>query len=201
VAVIFCNSARPDVRINDKLNLVIPVDTDSGTVYVHSTPLSREMFEEYFMLVSKTFAAIYRQGLEIVAGPRVAMLLLKQVARELGLLEGPKREPAATFIAEIRRLTNVAIPGEHGLEIYPLQDVVDRDLLDPDDLSEVEGAVTFFMCASAMHRRKELPTILAGMTSLWNAQTTSLGFTAYLDSLPTSTEEIDSPMKTSSVPS
>jgi hypothetical protein len=159
------------------------------------------MFEEYFMLISRTFAMIYRQGLEIVAGPRVAMLLLKKVAEDLGIVEGPKKEPAATLIAEIRRLTSVAIPGERGLEMYPLQDVVDRDLLDPDDLSEVEGAVTFFICASAMHRRKELPLILAGMTSLWGAQTTSLGFTAYLDSLPTSTEEIASPMKTSSVPS
>lgn len=190
------------MRINDKLNLVIPVDIDSGSAYVHSTPLARETFEEYFMLISKTFAAIYRQGLEIVAGPRVAMLLLRQVARDLGVLEGPKREPAAMLIAEMRRLTNVAIPdADKGWELYSLQDVIDRELLSPDDISEVEGAVCFFMCASAMHRRKELPVILSGMTSLWDAQTVSSGFSEFAVSLRQSTEAIGSAMKTSSVPS
>lgn len=189
------------MRINNKLNLIIPVDTDAGTVHVHTTPLARETFEEYFMLISKTFAGIYRQGLSVVAGPRVAMLLLKQTARESGVLEGPKREPAALLIAEMRRLTNVAIPGASGWQFYPLQDVVDRELLDPDDLSEVEGAVCFFICASAMHRRKELPDILVGMTSLWDAQISSSSFTEFAASLPPLTEATDSMMTTSSVPS
>lgn len=173
------------MRIDKKLNLVIPVDTDDGTVFVHSTPMSREMFEEYFLIISSTFAEIYKRKLDIVAGPRVAMMMLKKVAQEMGMSEGPGG--AEDLVAEIRRLTNVAIPSEtKGWETYPLQDVIDRKLLTPDDISEVEGAVCFFILASAMHLRREIPAILDGMTSLWDAQTTSLGFTEYVASLRTS---------------
>lgn len=188
------------MRIDKKLNLVVPVDADGGTVYVHSTPLSREVFEQYFMVISRTFADIYRQRLELVAGPRVAMMLLRRVAREQGVLDGPDGVDRV-LIPEIRRLTTVAIPGDRGFEHYPLQDVIDRTLLSEEDIAEVEGVVTFFICASAMHRRAELPIILDGMGSLWGAQTTSFSLTEYIASLPKSTEDMTSPTTTSSVPS
>lgn len=189
------------MRINRKLNLVIPVDTDNGTIYVHSTPISREVFEKYFLVISKTFAMIYRQGLEVVAGPRVAAMLLKTVATDLGVWEGVEGVENG-LVAEMRRLTNIVIPKDgKGWDTMGLQDAIDRDLLDEDDVSEVEGAVTFFTCASSMHRKTELPAILAGMTSLWDAQTTSSSFTEYRDFLATSTEAKPTTTTTSSVPS
>jgi hypothetical protein len=192
------------MRIDNKLNLVIPVDTDNGTLYVHATPISRETFEQYALLIGQTFATIYRQRLELVAGPRLAMILLRKCAKDLGVMEGPDRqhlEPAQYLIAEIRRLTNVMVPSEKGFQIYPLQDAIDHEILTPDDISEVEGAVVFFMLSSAMHLRKDLPAILAGMTSLWDAQTTLLGCTEYVASLPKSIEVPDLTTPTSSVPS
>lgn len=188
------------MRINKKLNLVIPVDTEDGTVYVHSTPISREIFEQYFLPISRTFAEIYRQRLDIVAGPRIAMMMLRKAATDLGVLEGPDGVENG-LIAEIRRLTNVAIPSDKGWETYPLQDVISRSLLSEDDISEIEGAVTFFICASAMHRKSELPIILNGMTSLWDAQTTLLGFSEFVTSLRQSTEAKPGTTETSSVPS
>ena len=191
------------MRINRKLNLVIPVDTDIGTVYVHSTPISREVFEKYFLVISKTFATIYRQGLEVVAGPRVAGIMLKRVATDLGIWEGDEGVELG-LVAEMRRLTNVLIPNAEkkgGWDLMGLQDAIDRDILDDDEVSEVEGAVTFFMCASSMHRKTELPAILAGMTSLWDALTTSSSCTEYRDFLATSTEAKPTTTTTSSVPS
>ena len=188
------------MRIDKKLNLVIPVDTDDGTVFVHSTPMSREMFEAFFLIISGTFAEIYKRKLDIVAGPRIAMVMMKKVAADMGMASGANG--AEDLVAEIRRLTNVAIPHESkGWDTYPLQDVIDRKLLTEDDVSEVEGAVCFFILASAMHLRREIPAILDGMTSLWDAQTTSLGFTEYVTSLRTSTAEGTTETTTSSPPS
>ncbi len=188
------------MRINTRLNLVIPVDTDAGTLFVHSVPISREVFEKYFLVISKAFAAIYQEGLNVVAGPRIAMLMLKRAAVERGEWDGPDGVQNG-LVAEIRRLTNVAVPGEGGWKSYPMQDAIDRSILDADDVSEVEGAVAFFTCASAMHKRDQLPAILGGMTSLWDARTTSLNFTDYLASLRTSTEAPGTTTTTSSVPS
>lgn len=190
----------PELRIDKKLNLVVPVDTDSGTVYVHSTPISREVFETYYRVLGRAFADIFRQRLEIVAGPRLAMLILRDVAREQGedVLENVEKG----LIAEIHRLTNVAMPmKEGGWNTVPFQDVLDQKLLSEDDVAEVEGVITFFTLASAMFRKKDLPTILNGMASLWGARVVSSTCSEYVASLPRSTEETTSPTTTSLVPS
>lgn len=188
------------MRIDRKMNLVFPVDTEKGTVYVHTTPISREVFELHFLVISQTFAALYQQGLNIVAGPRIAAMMLKDLATKQGNWDGPDGVKEG-LVAEMRRLTMVAVPGEKGWQMMPFDEVCDRGILDEDDQSEVEGAVTFFTCVSAMHRRDQLPGVLAGMASLWDAQITSLNFTAYVASLPTLTEEPSTTTATSSVPS
>ena len=56
------------MKINRALNLVIPIDSEKGQLFVHSTPISREIFEQYFLVISKTFAAIFSEGLGAIAG-------------------------------------------------------------------------------------------------------------------------------------
>lgn len=175
------------MRINRRLNLVFPVDTDKGEIYIHSTPISREVFERFFLVLSKTFSAIYQEGLNVMAGPRIAMLMLRQIATDMGVWEGQDGVENG-LVAEIRRLTNVIIPKEGGgYQIFPYHDVLRQKMLDPDDVSEIEGVLSFFTVVSAMHRPADLVTILAGMGSLWGAQTTSSNSTEYANSLPTST--------------
>lgn len=184
------------MRINEKLNLVIPIDAAAGTIYVHSQPVSREVFEQNFMLVSKTFAAIYNDGLGSVAGPRVAAMLMRSVARDMNGFDrdgkpnpdGPGTEACNAFLAEVRRLSNVLAPSNGGYETIPFQEAVDKKVLAPDDAAEVENAVAFFTVGSAMHRRAEMPAFLDGLTSLWGAQTSPLNCTEYGASLRTSTE-------------
>jgi hypothetical protein len=175
-------------RINGKLNLVIPVDgTASGTVYVHSTPISRDVFERHFRVLARSFAAIYQERLNIFAGPRVSKLLLQQTAEELGLWDTPGGVRDA-LIPEIFRLTNVAVANGNGWETIPYHEAVAKKLLDEDDAAEVENAVCFFICNSAIMRRDQLPAILDGMTSLWGALTTSSTCSEYAASLPPSIE-------------
>ena len=74
--------------VNRRLNLVQPIDTATGTVYLHSVPISREVWESYFLVLAKTYAEIMKQGLTVIAGPPVARLLLKVVAQQIGAWEG-----------------------------------------------------------------------------------------------------------------
>jgi hypothetical protein len=191
------------VRIDRRLNIVFPIERESGPIYVHATPISRETFERYFVPISKTFAAIYAEGLNVIAGPRIAALMLKRIATEMGTLDGPTGVRRGLLL-EMQRLANVVLPhpSGNGWGTMPLHDAIDRELLDEDDVAEVEGVLAFFTCVSAMHTRAQLPAILAGM-SLWQAQTSSLNSTEFANSLQTSTPAESSggsPVAVSSLP-
>jgi hypothetical protein len=191
------------MKLNRKLNLVFDIEREDGTkLYIHAMPISREVFETFFLVISKAFAAIYSEGLQVLAGPRVAALVLKQVATDAGQWDGPTGVRTG-LMNEIRRLANVVMLTDQGWATLPLQSAIDRDLLDEDELAEAEGVITFFICASAMHRRSELGQILTSMTGLWGAQLTSLNCTEFATSLPTSTATASSTplMQASSVPS
>jgi len=188
------------MRIDKRLNLVTEVQTENGSVFVHSAPISREVFEKYFLVISKTFAAIIAEGLSFVSGPRVAALMLKKVASDSGVWEGNDGVNKG-LMAEIRRLSNVSMPSENGWKSVPFQDVIDKGLMDEADIAEVEGLVAFFICASAMSRRIEIRSVLERM-SVWGSSITLLNSTEFADSLPISMPEQTSAdmEKISSVP-
>lgn len=165
------------MKIDKRMNLVIPIERDDGPIYVHSTPISQATFEQNFVAISRTFSRIYNEGLGVMAGPRIAALMLRQVAADTGA-------DVSGLMNEINRLTNVIVGGE----IIPFDDAMRRKMLDDSEASEAEGAIVFFMVASSMHKRSDLPAIHAGMSKLWDAAFTSLNATEYRRSLPTSTE-------------
>jgi len=174
------------MKINKKLNLVIPVETDNGgTLYVHSTPISREVFDTYFLVLSKTFAAIHGEGLGMIAGPRVAALILKKISTDMGIWEGETGVQRG-LVNEMHRLTNVLVLGERGWETVPYDEAITKELITQDDAAEVDNAVTFFIVSSAMHKRVMVEAMVAGAARLWGGQTSSLNCTEYASSLPTS---------------
>lgn len=193
------------MRIDERLNLVIEVKRDGPPIYVHSMPVSREVFEANFLLVSKAFSAIYSEGLAVVAGPRVAAMMIRHVSTEMGTWEDARTGTAGAgkaFMNEIIRLTNVAVPSEKGWETIPYQLALDKKLIDQDEASEVISAVCFFILNSAMMRKSEVLATLEGMGSLWGTQTSRLNITEFIASLPTSTPAGSSGGTTaSSVPS
>jgi hypothetical protein len=190
------------MRINKSLNIVIPVDYEKGgQIFVHSTPISREIFEQYFLVVSKTFANIFSQGLGAISGPRVAYLMLKQTATEMGIWNGETGVQAG-LVNEIIRLSNVLIPDKKGWKQLPLHTAVTKGFIDSETLAEIEGELVFFTCVSLMNKKNQVEGIMETVSGLWGSQTTSLGFTEFLNSLTTSTEEGNTGEmeKTSSVP-
>lgn len=174
------------MRIDRKLNLVLPIERDGGTIYVHSTPIGREVFERYFLPISKAFTAIYAEGLGTTGGPRVAAMMLRKISEDMGQWEGAEGVEAG-LMNEIRRLSNVAVLGPGGWTQMPLQDAVDQDFFSEDERSEVENVLVFFMVASAMHLRKELDGVIAIASRLWQARAESRSFTDFRNSLPIST--------------
>lgn len=190
----------PELTMNRKLNLVIPVDVREGlTVYVHSTPISREVFETYYQVIARTFTGMYNSGL--LAAPRTTSLELRRNAMELKMWEG-RGGVETGLLGEIHRLTNVMKPNKSGWEIVPYEDVIRDKFLDEDDVSDIENAICFFIVASAMHRRAELGSVMEIAQKFWGVQLTLLTCTDYRGSLstPTSDESTGEKARASRIP-
>jgi hypothetical protein len=183
------------IHIDKNLYLVREiVRKDKPSVYVHSAPISETVFDTYWKPIGKTFATIYSEGLGAVAGPRIANKALKDISKELGMWDGPTGVERG-LVAEIRRLTNVIAPGERGWEMIPFDDPRVKICLDPHEISESEGAITFFTVAWCMHLRQQSEEMLPGAMQLWAAQITSSNCTVFLNSLPTLTADANSGAK------
>jgi hypothetical protein len=166
------------MKIDQKLNLVLPIETADGTLYAHSAPVSREVFDRYFMVITKTLATVMSDGLGPLAG-RVAAKLLKKTAEERGEWDGPTGVELG-LVKEIHRLTHIIAPAKGGgWETVPFGEAVHRGILNTDDAEEVENAVTFFTVVSALMKRESKGLFV---------QTTPLNCTAFAASLPISTE-------------
>ena len=172
-----------NITLNRELNLVVSVEGEKGPIHIHSVPISREVFEDNFLVISRAFTQVYTNGLGPVTGPRVAALLLKQEAQTLNVWEKTQQ----SLMAEIYRLTNVIAPSENGYETIPYDVAKKRGVIDPDAASEVENCIVYFTCASSIHLKAEMTIAMDGLKTLWNAQTSSLNVTEYMRSLPTLT--------------
>jgi hypothetical protein len=190
------------MKINRALNLVIPIETDKGQIFVHSTPISREVFEQYFLVISKTFASIFSQGLGAIAGPRIAYLMLKKTSEEMGIWSGVGGVEYG-LVNEIIRLSNVLMPTAKGWKSIPLHSAIEKGTLDSETVAEVEGELIFFTCVSMMNKRIQIEGIMDTVNGLWGSLTTSSNSTEFMNSLMTSTEaESSGEMEiTSSLPS
>jgi hypothetical protein len=151
--------------------------------YVYSAPLSRKVFERYWLVFSKTFAQIYNEGLHVTAGPRIAAMAMREIAGSLGRLEGIDGVEHGVF-DEIRRTTTIAMPTDKGWQQVILDDAVKGGLISDEDFSEVENILAFFTVISAMHRADQRRPILEGAARLWDAQIISSSFSAFIASLP-----------------
>ncbi len=176
------------MKIDKALNLIVDVENEDGQIIrVHSMPLLRETFERYFLVLSKTFSAIVGEGLGAISGPRVAALMLKRIAMDMGEWEGVAGVENGLLV-EIRRLSNVIMPTDTGWQSVPFQDAIAHQYLSAEDIEEVENIIVFFILNSAMHRQARKQVFINAGAQLWGALTTSLSVTEYRNSLPISTE-------------
>lgn len=190
-----------EFKIDRQLNIVVPVETEKGVAYIHSTPIPRQVFEQYFQVIAKTFAQIYTGGYSIFSGPRVAAMLMKSVAVADGNWEGAAGVQNG-LMGEIRRRTSLLVPREgSGWVQAPYYDAVARGDISEDDASEVDNLLAFFTVASAMHKKTDLKALLEGASKLWGGQITSLDCTGFAAGLTTSNVDAPSgPSTTAALP-
>jgi len=184
------------MRINNKLNLVLEIPDDNGVIYVHATPISLDIFNQFYMVLSRTFSMIYSKGLHLTA-PRIAHLVLKDIAEDEGVLDAVNNG----LMNEIVRLCNVVMPTSNGYVTSTLSDCLSRKVLTTEEFDEIKGMLVFFSCVSSVAKKElTLPT-MTQLTELWGGQLTSYNSTEFKDSLRTLIEEQPSEIKTlSSIP-
>jgi hypothetical protein len=138
------------------------------------------------MLLTKTLSYMYANGIGPSMAPRIAARAMRDVAK--GMDE--ENDVSQNLLQEIYRITNVIMPKANnggGWQTISFSEVKMKKLIDEQSLSEVENAIIFFIVASAVHLKSELPIATNGLKSIWNAQTISLNVTEYMNSLTTST--------------
>jgi hypothetical protein len=171
------------MKLNKKLNLVFEVErVDGATVYVHHTPILKEIFEKHYELITIAMADLYGKGLRPVAASRIAYYKLRE------LIDNPvdKRYAQAemTLLAEIWRSTYVLAPGKAGYDTIPLQEAFSNGIIDDEDIAEVQNLVCFFTLASWVHGRQERKGIYEIMTDS-GSEITSLSCTEWKPSSKT----------------
>jgi hypothetical protein len=175
------------VILNKKLNLVIPIDRDDGsTLYVHSVPISRETFVHYWRVMTVAFQDLERLGNASMTAPKTAMICLEEHAKAGNVWEGDDGVEHG-LLGEIRRLTNVILPGPRGWETMMLTDALSANLITQDDIDEVEGAIVFFTLSSALAPKAILKQKLDLTNGWWASQATPLNSSEFARGLPTLT--------------
>ncbi|WP_187168721.1 hypothetical protein [Escherichia coli] len=170
------------MKIAKNLNLIIPVRTEKGNGWIHATPISKEVFKEHFFILGKTFSAMFSDGLGVVAGPRVAFLMLEKISCDSGIWEGDKGV-RNTLVNEIIRLANLVYPVEgKGYDTIPLDMALDREII---DLDEVAGELIFFSCVSSINSPEQAKGTMDVVNGIWSTQCSSLNLTEWIASLPT----------------
>ncbi|HDH7761152.1 TPA: hypothetical protein PJH42_004792 [Escherichia coli] len=170
------------MKIARNLNLIIPVRTEKGNGWIHATPISKEVFKEHFFILSKTFSAIFSEGLGVVAGPRIACLMLERISSDMNIWDGEKGV-RNTLVNEIIRLANLVYPVEgKGYDTLPLDMALERGIVEFDD---VAGELIFFTCVSSINTPEQTEQMMLAVSGMWNSRTSSLSLTEWIASLPT----------------
>lgn len=160
------------------LNLVIPF----GNKRIFHTPISADVFELNYRILSATKAAIFQRGIAyaIDAGPIIATLRLRDEAAKDAKERMEEGDGGAqALLAEIKRLTTVLMPTEAGWETVP----VDKGL-DKDEWKEVEAALVFFTSFFWMARRSQRRMIADGAASGLGGEITSEPLSQWIASSP-----------------
>ncbi|EAA6518592.1 hypothetical protein ACGA5J_00915 [Salmonella enterica subsp. enterica serovar Muenster] len=170
------------MKIARNLNLIIPVQTEKGKAWIHATPINKEVFKEHFFILSKTFSAIFSEGLGVVAGPRIAYLMLERISRDSNAWEGDKGV-RNTLVNEVIRLANLVYPVEgKGYDTIPLDMALEREII---DLDEVAGELVFFTCVSSINSPVQAKGAMDVVNGIWGTQCSFLNLTEWIASLPT----------------
>lgn len=192
------------MEITRKSILTFPIEgADGGTVYVHSTPVGRAVFEQFYKVLGHVFTSCFSdedpRHIALTA-PQLALPALKAAA---GAQWEPEGRPGvkAGLVNEIIRLTSVAYvdPTGTGWATLPLDIAIKRGIVDDDGEAEILSNLVFFTAISKVAPRTLCASFLEMASSLRDWQFTFSNVTGWISSLPTLTPIENSTIPTSSV--
>ena len=186
------------MKLDQNLNVVLK--TSVGML--HSTPVTYEVFEKYFDVIAKAHSRLNEREYTSLASSKIAYLMLKKVAEEDGVWEGPEGVQKG-LMNEIYRLSNLVMSTDKGWETLPLHTVVMKEMISLPERREVDNALCFFTLVSLMESKAITTWKCQGLAEYWGGLVTSQNCTEYATSLKTSTVTEPTPKKEtqSSIPS
>lgn len=213
------------MKINESMNLVVPVVSERITekvdgkdvskevvrVYGYHSPISSSVFEANYRTLAATKSSLASKGLHYAmnSGPRIAALTLKDEglrdAESRGLVDeggNPVDKATEALFAEFKRLTVILAPGPQGWDSLPVDAAISRGVIDSEDWEEALSSLVFFTVHHAMAKKADRQRINTSTAAVLNGSITSLLPMEWVASLPTSTPPRTSAEKAgSSVPS
>lgn len=168
------------------------VQTDeNGLVYVHSSSISRSVFEQFYLEIGKVFSQCFdsvNQAHLALSAPQLAYPALKSIATKAGNWDGVGGVKFG-LVNEIVRLTSVLVSGEKGWEALPLDIAVKRSVINEDEEAEILSSLVFFTAISKVAPKDLKNSFLEMAGALRNWELTSLDSMGYLSGLPTLTKK------------
>ena len=192
------------MRIDRNLSLVMQVQTESnGTVHIHSTSISRSVFEQFYLELGKVFSQCFdsiNQAHLALSAPQLAYPALKSIATKAGNWDGAGGVKFG-LVNEIIRLTNVIVSTEKGWEIMPFDVAVKQEILNEDEEAEAISSLVFFTAISKVAPKDLKNSFLEMAGALRSWELIFLECTEYMSGLPilTKKENIGKKVKESSI--
>ena len=180
------------MKIDRNLSLVMQVQTDeNGLVYVHSSSISRSVFEQFYLEIGKVFSQCFdsvNQAHLALSAPQLAYPALKSISMKAGNWDGAGGVKFG-LVNEIVRLTSVLVSGEKGWETIPLDTAVKRNVINEDEEAEILSSLVFFTAISKVAPKDLKNSFLEMAGALRNWELTSSDSTEYLNGLPILTKK------------
>ena len=168
------------------------VQTDeNGLVYVHSSSISRSVFEQFYLEIGKVFSQCFdsvNQAHLALSAPQLAYPALKSISMKAGNWDGAGGVKFG-LVNEIVRLTSVLVSGENGWESLPLDIAVKRNVINEDEEAEILSSLVFFTAISKVAPKDLKNSFLEMAGALRNWELTSSDSTEYLNGLPILTKK------------
>jgi len=170
---------------------------ENGLVHIHSTSISRAVFEQFYLELGKVFSQCFdsiNQAHLALSAPQLAYPALKSIAIKQGNWEGVGGVKFG-LINEIIRLTNVIVSTEKGWETITFDTAVKKGILNEDEEAEAISSLVFFTAISKVAPKDLKNSFLEMAGALRSWDLTSLDCTAYMNGLPILTKTEDTGKK------
>ena len=163
----------------------------NGLVHIHSTSISRSVFEQFYLELGKVFSQCFdsiNQAHLALSAPQLAYPALKSIAQKAGNWDGAGGVKFG-LINEIIRLTNVLVSTENGWETIPFDVAVKREILNEDEEAETLSSLVFFTAISKVAPKDLKNSFLEMAGALRSWELTSLDCMEYQSGLPILTKK------------